>query len=56
MLAVDLISWAQTILLHDHPALAKVEPKTLRYRLLRARRLMSRSPSSGRTWTRTQLL
>jgi hypothetical protein len=34
MLAVDLISWAQTILLHDHPALAKAEPKTLRYRLL----------------------
>ena len=34
MLAVDLISWAQTILLHDQPALAKAEPKTLRYRLL----------------------
>jgi Transposase DDE domain group 1 len=34
MLAVDLISWAQTILLHDHPALSRAEPKTLRYRLL----------------------
>ena len=34
MLAVDLIAWAQTILLHDHPALAKAEPKALRYRLL----------------------
>jgi hypothetical protein len=34
MLAVDLISWAQTLLLHDTPALAKAEPKTLRYRLL----------------------
>jgi Transposase DDE domain group 1 len=34
MLAVDLISWTQTMLLHDHPTLAKAEPKTLRYRLL----------------------
>src|SRR5215204_4328962 len=34
ILAVDLISWAQTLLLHDHPTLAKAEPKTLRYRLL----------------------
>jgi len=34
MLAVDLLSWAQTILLHDHPTLSRVEPKTLRYRLL----------------------
>jgi len=34
MLAVDLICWAQTILLHDHPTLARAEPKTLRYRLL----------------------
>jgi len=34
MLAVDLLSWAQTILLHDQPVLAKAEPKTLRYRLL----------------------
>jgi len=34
MLAVDLLAWAQTILLHDHPALARAEPKTLRYRLL----------------------
>jgi hypothetical protein len=34
MLAVDLLSWAQTILLHDHPTLDRVEPKTLRYRLL----------------------
>lgn len=34
MLAVDLIAWAQTILLHDQPALARAEPKTLRYRLL----------------------
>jgi hypothetical protein len=34
MLAVDLIAWAQTILLHDHPTLSRTEPKTLRYRLL----------------------
>jgi hypothetical protein len=34
MLAVDLFAWAQTILLHDQPALARAEPKTLRYRLL----------------------
>ena len=34
MLAVDLLAWAQTILLHDHPALRRAEPKTLRYRLL----------------------
>jgi Transposase DDE domain group 1 len=36
MLAVDLICWAQTILLHDQPTLAKAEPKALRYRLLHA--------------------
>ena len=35
MLAVDLLVWAQTLLLHDIPKLAKAEPKTLRYRLLR---------------------
>jgi Transposase DDE domain group 1 len=34
MLAVDLICWAQTLLLHDVPTLARAEPKTLRYRLL----------------------
>ena len=34
MLAVDLISWAQTTLLHDQPHLAQAEPKALRYRLL----------------------
>jgi Transposase DDE domain group 1 len=33
MLAVDLLAWTQTILLHDAPTLAKAEPKTLRYRL-----------------------
>jgi hypothetical protein len=34
MLAVDLLSWTQTILLHDIAPLVKAEPKTLRYRLL----------------------
>jgi hypothetical protein len=34
MTAIDLIAWTQTILLHDDPALAKAEPKKLRYRLL----------------------
>ena len=34
MIAVDLIAWAQTLVLHDQPDLAKAEPKTLRYRLL----------------------
>jgi hypothetical protein len=33
-LAVDLLAWAQTLLLADQPALARAEPKTLRYRLL----------------------
>jgi hypothetical protein len=32
--AIDLLAWAQTILLHDQPDLAKAEPKKLRYRLL----------------------
>lgn len=34
MIAVDLITWTQTMLLHDQPALTRAEPKTLRYRLL----------------------
>jgi len=34
MLAIDLLTWAQTLLLADQPALARAEPKTLRYRFL----------------------
>ena len=34
MIAVDLLAWTQTMLLHDQPALARAEPKALRYRLL----------------------
>jgi hypothetical protein len=33
MIAVDLLAYAQTLLLHD-TGLARAEPKTLRYRLL----------------------
>jgi len=32
--AIDLLAFTQTGLLYDIPALAKAEPKTLRYRLL----------------------
>ena len=34
LIAIDLLAWTQTTLLHDDPALANAEPKTLRYRLL----------------------
>ncbi len=34
LIAIDLLAWTQTILVHDDPALSKAEPKTLRYRLL----------------------
>ena len=33
MIAADLLAFAQTLLLHD-TGLARVEPRTLRYRLL----------------------
>lgn len=53
--AIDLLAWTQTILLNNYPALAKAEPKTLRYRLLHVaaprvrggRRLRLKI---GRTW------
>jgi hypothetical protein len=45
--AIDLLAWTQTILLHDQPALAKAEPKKLRYRLLHvAARLVPRRPQT----------
>ena len=44
--AIDLIAWTQTILIHDQPALAKAEPKTLRYRLLH---VAARLVRGGRT-------
>jgi Transposase DDE domain group 1 len=41
--AIDLLAWTQTMLLHDDPALAKAEPKTLRYRLLHVAARLVRS-------------
>ena len=38
--AIDLIAWAQTILLHDQPELARAEPKKLRYLLHVAARIV----------------
>ena len=41
--AIDLLAWTQTTLLHDQPALAVAEPKTLRYRLLHVAANLTRS-------------
>jgi hypothetical protein len=43
MLAVDLLAWTQTTLLHDVAVLARAEPKTLRYRLLHVAARLTRS-------------
>ena len=50
MLAVDLIAWTQHLLLAG--ALAKAEPKTLRYRLLHVAARISRG--QRRLWLRLQ--
>jgi hypothetical protein len=50
MLAVDLIAWAQTLLLEGH--LATAEPKTLRYRLLHVAARVTRG--QRRLWLRLQ--
>ena len=50
MLAVDLIAWAQTLLLES--ALAAAEPKTLRYRLLHVAARLTRG--QRRLWLRLQ--
>lgn len=50
MLAVDLLAWTQTLLLDG--ALAKAEPKTLRYRLLHVAARITRG--SRRLWLRIQ--
>ncbi len=34
--AADLVRWLQLLALHDQPALAKAEPKLLRFRMLQA--------------------
>ena len=33
-IAADLICWLQLLALHDQPALARAEPKLLRFRML----------------------
>jgi len=53
MIAVDLLAYAQTLLLHDTP-LARVEPKTLRYRLLHVAGRLTRG--GRRLRLRTHLL
>ena len=50
MLAVDLLAWTQALLLDD--ALAKAEPKTLRYRLLHVAARLTRG--QRRLWLRLQ--
>jgi hypothetical protein len=50
MLAVDLLSWAQHLVLDGH--LAKAEPKTLRHRLLHVAARITRG--QRRTWIRIQ--
>ena len=50
MLAVDLITWTQTLLLDGE--LAKAEPKTLRYRLLHTAARITRG--ARRLWLRIQ--
>ena len=50
MLAVDLLSWTQLLLLDG--SLAKAEPRTLRYRLLQVAARITRG--QRRTWVRTQ--
>ncbi|GAA4551276.1 IS1380 family transposase [Pseudonocardia xishanensis] len=50
MLAVDLLSWTQHLVLDGH--LAKAEPKTLRYRLLHVAARITRG--QRRTWIRIQ--
>jgi hypothetical protein len=50
MLAVDLITWAQRLLLQGD--LAKAEPKTLRYRLLHVAARVTRG--QRRRWLRIQ--
>ena len=51
MIAVDLLAFTQTVLLHDTP-LARAEPKTLRYRLLHVAARFTRG--QRRLWLRIQ--
>lgn len=52
LLAADLLAWTQTLLLTDHPELARAEPQTLRYRLLHTAARITRG--QRRTWLRIQ--
>jgi hypothetical protein len=49
MIATDLLAFAQTLLLHDTP-LARVEPKSMRYRLLHVAARLTRG--QRRRWLR----
>ncbi len=49
MIAVDLLAFAQTLLLHD-TALARAEPKTLRYRLMHVAARLTHA--ARRRWVR----
>jgi hypothetical protein len=54
MIAVDLLAYTQTTLLHDTP-LARAEPETLRYRLLHVAARLARGARRmrlrlDRTW------
>jgi hypothetical protein len=49
MIAVDLLVFAQTLLLHDTP-LVRAEPKTLRYQLLHVAARLTRG--QRRLWLR----
>jgi hypothetical protein len=49
MIAVDLLAYAQTLLLHN-TGLARMEPKTLRYRLLHVAARLTRG--QRRLWLR----
>lgn len=55
LMAIDLVAWTQTILLHDDPALAKAEPKTLRYRLLHVAGRLTRGPTTSPTQDRKDM-
>jgi hypothetical protein len=49
MIAIDLLVFAQTLLLHDTP-LARVEPQAMRYRLLHVAARLTRG--QRRFWLR----
>jgi hypothetical protein len=52
LLAADLLAWTQTLLLTNHPHLARAKPKTLRYRLLHTAARITRG--QRQIWLRIQ--